>query len=132
MQPSLFTRLASAEEELRSVKDTLAEVLDVLADLKATQDAMREGEAGRRRAEPLLTDRQKPRWRVEDAVSILGRALLPIRDKLNRIRISNAAASERFYNDDLVFWRDMARISITGLFLLTIFMIGLYKLFSAG
>jgi hypothetical protein len=132
LQPSLFTRLAAAEVELRSVKDTLAEVLDVLAELKATQDAMREGEAERRRAEPLLTGRQRPWWRVDDAVSILGRALLPIREKLNRIRILNAAALDGFYNDDLVFWRDMARISITGLFLLTIFMIGLYQLFSSG
>ncbi len=38
----LFTRLAVAEAELRAVKEILADVLDILAEMKANQDEMRQ------------------------------------------------------------------------------------------
>jgi hypothetical protein len=37
----LFTRLAVAESELRAMKDVLAEPLDMLAAMKASQDELR-------------------------------------------------------------------------------------------
>jgi len=37
LQPSLFIRLADAEAELRAMKDMLAEVLEMLAEMKANQ-----------------------------------------------------------------------------------------------
>ncbi len=56
MQPSLFTRLAVAEAELRAMKDMLAE-------LKVNQDELRQDRDERRwRAERLLADQQRGAW----------------------------------------------------------------------
>ena len=76
LQPSLFTRLAVAEAELRAVKEILADVLEILAEMKANQDEMRQDHDARRgRAERPLTDRRRPWWRrLGNHNSIFGRA----------------------------------------------------------
>ena len=76
LQPSLFTRLAVAEAELRAVKEILADVLDILAEMKANQDEMRQDHDARRgRAERPLTDQRRPWWRrMGNHNSICGRA----------------------------------------------------------
>ena len=88
MQPSLFTRLASAEAELRAVKEILAEVLDILAEVKANQDKLRQDHDKRcERAERLLTVQRRPWWqRLGEDNSIVGRARLPMQAKLTLIR----------------------------------------------
>ncbi len=136
MSPSLFTRLAAAEDELRSVKDTLAEVLAVLAEIKATQDAMRQDHDEPRRAKPFPIGQQW-RWRQSGGGgSIVGRALLSIQAIPSRVRTlienRNAGEADEITGDELVFWKEIARTAITGLFLLTIFMIGLYHLLNHG
>ena len=136
MSPSLFTRLAVAEDELRFVKDTLAEVLDVLAEMKASQDAMRRDDDERRRAESFPTDRHRRWGRVEGDGPILGHALLSIQ----AIPIQTKTLLENWYKgeageiagDEPVFWKEIARTAITGLFLLTIFIIGLYHFLNYG
>ena len=35
-------------------------------------------------------------------------------------------------NEDFVFWKDLARTAITGLFLLSLFVIGMYQLLKYG
>jgi chromosome condensin MukBEF ATPase and DNA-binding subunit MukB len=56
LQPSLFTRLAVAEAELRAMKDMLAE-------LKVNQDELRQDrDEWRWRAERLLADQQRGAW----------------------------------------------------------------------
>ena len=56
MQPSLFTRLAVVESELRATKDMLAE-------LKVNQDELRQDrDEWRWRAERLLADLQRGAW----------------------------------------------------------------------
>ncbi len=56
MQPSLFTRLAVVESELRAMKDMLAE-------LKVNQDELRQDrDEWRWRAERLLADLQRGAW----------------------------------------------------------------------
>jgi len=56
MQPSLFTRLAVVEAELRAMKDMLAE-------LKVNQDELRQDrDEWRWRAERLLADLQRGAW----------------------------------------------------------------------
>jgi hypothetical protein len=56
VQPSLFTRLAVAEAELRAMKDMLAE-------LKVNQDELRhDRDEWRWRAERLLADQQRGAW----------------------------------------------------------------------
>ncbi len=57
MQPSLFTRLAVVEAELRAMKD-------ILAQLKVNQDELRQDrDEWRWRAERLLADLQRGAWR---------------------------------------------------------------------
>lgn len=64
MEPFLFTRLAVAEAELQAMKDLLAEVLDKLAEVEASQDELRQDcDEWRGRAERLLTDQRRPWWR---------------------------------------------------------------------
>jgi hypothetical protein len=56
LQPSLFTRLAAVESELRAMKDMLAE-------LKGNQDELRhDRDEWRWRAERLLADLQRGAW----------------------------------------------------------------------
>ena len=56
MQPSLFTRLAVVESELRAMKDMLSE-------LKVSQDELRhDRDEWRWRAERLLADLQRGVW----------------------------------------------------------------------
>ena len=57
MQPSLFTRLAEVEAELRAMRDTFAE-------MKVNQDELRhDRDEWRWRAERLLADQQRGAWR---------------------------------------------------------------------
>jgi hypothetical protein len=56
LQPSLFTRLAVVESELRAMKDMLAE-------MKVNQDELRQDrDEWRWRAERLLADLQRGAW----------------------------------------------------------------------
>ena len=128
---SLFTRLAVAEEELRAVTETLAQVLDVVAEMRANQDQMRED-----LDERLLANQRRPWWPPRDDASLLARAVLSIRSKFTGAQTS----PEEFYGrephtittDDVIFWKELARTTITGLFLLSIFMIGVYQLLKYG
>jgi hypothetical protein len=60
----LFTRLAVAEAELRAMKEMLAKLLDVLADVTANQDELRQDhDDWRWWAERVLADQRKSWWR---------------------------------------------------------------------
>ena len=130
--PSLFTRLAVAEEELRVVKETLAQVLDVLAEMRTSQDQMREDLDDRLLADQPLTNQRRPPWPPQDDPSLFARALLSVRSRINGIQTSleefNSHDPVGISNEDFVFWKDLARAAITGLFLLSIFVIGMYQL----
>jgi len=134
LQPSLFTRLASAEAELRAVKEILAEVLDILAEVKANQDKLRQDHDKRcERAERLLTDQRRPWWqRLGEDNSIVGRARLPMQAKLTLVRAllkdHNLFAQNQIPKSELTFWKDMGRTAITVLFLMTVIMVGLHEL----
>jgi FtsZ-binding cell division protein ZapB len=68
VQPSLFTRLAVVESELRAMKDMFAE-------LKVNQDELRrDRDEWRWRAEHLLADLQRGAWRrwCDRAAALLG------------------------------------------------------------
>jgi hypothetical protein len=84
LQPSLFTRPAVAEAELRAMEEILADVLDILAEVKANQDEMRQDHDARLgRVERLLTDQRRPWWqRLGNDNSIFGRARAPIQANL--------------------------------------------------
>ena len=133
MQPSLFTRLAVAEEELRAMEEILADVLDILAKVKANQDEMRQDyDARLGRVERLLTDQRRPWWRrLGNDNSIFGRARPPIPDSLMPVTTllmdHNMSALDQTPKDDLAFWKGIGRTAIIGLFLTAIFMIGLYQ-----
>jgi hypothetical protein len=132
LQPSLFTRLASAEAELRAVKEILAEVLDILAEVKANQDKLRQDHDKRReRAERLLTDQRRPWWhRLGEDNSIVGRARLPAKLTLIRalLKDHNLFVQNQIPKSELTFWKDMGRTAITVLFLMTVIMVGLHEL----
>ncbi len=125
LQPSLSTRLAAAEAELRSIEEVLADVLDILAAVKASQDEMRQNhDAPGGRAERLGTEQWRTWWRrLSKSLSILGRARLPIHPIM--------PTGDQVQKDELAFWKSMGRIAVTGLFLMTIFMIGLYQLMNS-
>ncbi len=129
MQPSLFTRVAAAEAELRAIQDILADVLDILAEVKASQDEIREDPDARRgRAEPLMADQRGPLWqRLRNNISIFARARPKIMLIIALLRKNNMSAHQ-VQNEEIAFWKSMGRIVITGLFLLTSFVIGLYQL----
>jgi hypothetical protein len=130
--PSLFTRLAVAEEELRAVQDTLAQVLDVLAEMRANQDQMREDLDDRLLAEQSSTNQRRPWSAPHRDAFFFTRALLLVRSRIIGIKNSfaefNIHESAKGSHEDLVFWKDLARIAITGLFLLSIFVAGMYQL----
>jgi argininosuccinate lyase len=91
VQPSLFTRLAVAESELRAMKDMLAE-------MKVNQDELRQDrDEWRWRAERLLADLQRGAWwrwwnrtaAALDAVTASFRGLLAgARNKLSEMKAS--------------------------------------------
>ncbi len=124
MQSSLFTRVAATEAELRALEDILADVLDILAEVKANQEGSRQNadaEAGQ--AKRPMTDLQ-PTWRRRlDAMSILGRVRFPRR----RPRTVLDEAKE----DELAFWKNTGRIAAICLFLMTVFLVGLYHLLNS-
>ena len=120
MHPSLFTRVAAAEEELRAVEDILAEVLDILAEVKANQDKIRQDHNAR--GEPV--ERRRPWRRLSDgALALFQRAGMNFRGFFTR---------QPNPRDERTFWKIIGRIAIAGLFLMTIFLVGLYRLVSNG
>jgi hypothetical protein len=130
----LFTRLAVAEAELRAMEEILADVLDILAEVKANQDEMRQDHDARLgRVERLLTDQRRLWWqRLGNDNSIFGRARAPIQANLmlitKLIKDHNMSVLDQIQKDDLAFWKGMGRTAIVGLFLTAVFMIGLYQL----
>ena len=63
MQSSLFTRVAATEAEVRALEDILADVLDILAEVKANQDEIRQNHnAPDGQPNPQMTD-QRRTWR---------------------------------------------------------------------
>jgi hypothetical protein len=130
----LFTRLAVAEAELQAIEEILADVLDILAEVKANQDEMRQDHDARLgRMERLLTDQRRPWWqRLGNDNSIFGRARPPIQANLMLttalLKDHSMSALDQIPKDDLAFWKDMGRTVIIGLFLTAVFMIGLYQL----
>ena len=89
MQPSLFTRLAAVEAELREMKDMLAQ-------LKVNQDELcQDRDEWRWRAERLLADLQQGTWwrwcnraaTALDAVTARFRGLLAdVQNKLSEMK----------------------------------------------
>jgi hypothetical protein len=134
LQASLFTRLAVAEAELRAMEEILADVLDILAEVKANQDQMRQAHDTRLgRVERLLTDQRRPWWqRLGNDNSIFGRARAPIQARLSHIiallKDHNKSVLYQIPKDDFVFWKSIGRTVIIGLFLTAAFTIGLYQL----
>ena len=130
----MFTRLAVAEAELRAMEEILADVLDILAEVKANQDQMRQAHDTRLgRVERLLTDQRRPWWqRLGNDNSIFGRARAPIQANLmlitTLIKDHNMSVLDQIQKDDLAFWKGMGRTVIIGLFLTAVFMIGPYQL----
>ena len=125
MQPSLSTRLAAAEAELRAIEEILADVLDILAEVKASQDEIRQHhDAQGGRAERHVTEQRRTWWRrLGKSISIFGRARFPVHPIMPML--------DQVQKDDLAFWKSMGRIAVTGLFLMTMFMIGLYQLINS-
>lgn len=130
----MFSRIAAVEAEVQSVKDVLDQMLDILADMKANQDEMRRGRDGPDGAAPVSTEPRLPRrWRARQGVFARLRTLRRI--SFGRfLRPGPLADREEpgADHDDHAFWRVMARSAIAGLFLLTVFMIGLYQLLRQG
>jgi hypothetical protein len=130
----LFTRPAVAEAELRAMEEILADVLDILAEVKANQDEMRRDHDARLgRVERLLTDQRRPWWqRLGNDNSMFGRARAPIRANLMLItallKDYNMSVLHQIPKDDLAFWKSIGRTAIIGLFLTAVFTIGLYEL----
>ncbi len=134
MEPSLFTRIAAAEEELRAIQDILANVLDILAEVKANQDEIRQDPDARRgRAERHMVDQRRERWqRLRSNIFIFARTRFPIQPKIMQFiglfRKNSMFTLDQAQNEELAFWKVMGRIAITGLVLMTTFVIGLYQL----
>ena len=130
MHPSLFTRVAAAEEELRTVEGVLAEVLDILAEVKANQDMIRQDHDERReRADRRPSDRGRLGRRIGDrARSLVQRMGAPFGFLFG----SRADEPDPPHKEERSFWKIIGRIAIAGLFLMTIFLAGLYRLISNG
>lgn len=131
MHPSLFTRVAATEEELRTVEDILAEVLDILAEVKANQDKIRQDHDARRDvAERPTRDRGQLWRRLRDGVgSLTQRAGTPFSQLFAGNPWRELNSSQK---DERTFWKIIGQIAIAGLFLMTIFLVGLYRLISNG
>lgn len=125
MQPSLFTRVADTEAELRALEEILADVLDILAEVKAGQEEIRQNADARGGpAKRDMTDQQRTwRQRVGNAISFFGRLRFPIHPDMSM--------PDQVHEDELSFWRITGRIAVAGLFLMTVFMLGLYQLLNA-
>jgi hypothetical protein len=134
LQPSLFTRLASAEAELRALKEILPEVLDILAEVNVNQDKIRQEHDERcERVERLLTDQRRWWWqRLGEGNSVLRPARLSMQAKLMLIRAllkdHDLFSLNQLSKNELTFWKDMGRTAITVLFLMAVLMIGLHEL----
>ena len=129
MPPSLFTRVAATEEELRTVEDILAEVLDILAEVKANQDKMRQDQDARKLAERSTGDRGRWRRLRDGAHSVTWRAGMAFGLRFAKDPLSEPNPPQR---DEQTFWKIIGRIAIAGLFLMTIVLVGLYRLISNG
>ena len=128
MQPSLFTRVTEVEAELRAVKDVLAEMLDILAEVKANQDEMRREREEPAGAESFPMD-PPLRWRRRAQARLMAGVRALPRFMRRRLADRDEPTTDK---DDLAFWKEMARSAMTGLFLLTALMIGLYQLLRRG
>ena len=131
MHPSLFTRVAAAEDELRTVEEILADVLDILAEVKANQDKIRQDQDARRAlAERPVRDRGRSWRRLRDGTRALTRhAGAPVRLLFARDPYREPNPSQK---DERTFWKIIGRIAIAGLFLMSIVLVGLYRLASNG
>jgi hypothetical protein len=116
------------------MEETLADVLDILAEVRADQDQMRQDHDARLgRVERLLTDQRRPWWqRLGNHNSIFRRARAPIQANLTLItallKDHTMSMLYQIRKDDFVFWQSMGRTVIIGLFLTAVFTIGLYEL----
>jgi hypothetical protein len=121
LQSSLFTRVAATEAEVRALEEILADVLDILSEVKANQDEIRRNrDAPGGQTNHQITD-QRRTWRQRlGAISIFRRVRFPT----HRRRFVRDQVKE----DELTFWKITGRIAVTGLFFMTIFLIGLYHL----
>ena len=103
------------------MEEILAEVLNILAEVKANQDEMRQDHDARLgRVERLLTDQRRPWWqRLGNDNSIFGRARAPIQANLMLItalmRDHDMSVLYQIQKDDLVFWTSMGSAVIIGL-----------------
>lgn len=121
LHPSLFTRVSATEADLRAMEEILADVLDILAEVKADQNAIHEAQGGRAKPDPT---NQRRLWRrLGGALSFFGRAQFPIPGRTSMLG--------QVQSDELAFWKSTGRIAVAGLFLTTIFVIGLYQLLIA-
>ncbi len=114
------------EADLRAVEDVLAEMLDILAEMKANQNAMRmePGELGG--AEPLPAD--PPLLRAQETVIARWRGLRRTgAGQLMKTLFTDAdeATTDR---GEVAFWKAMGRTAITGMVVLTTFLLGLFQL----
>ena len=110
----------------------LDQMLDILAQVKANQEEMRRERDEPREAAPVPTDPPLPRRRIRE--SAIARVLALRRTGAGWFARTPFADREELAtdNDDHAFWKVMVRSAITGLFLLTVFVIGLYQLKRLG
>lgn len=133
LQPSLFSRVAATEAELRAVEDILADVLDILAQVKAKQDEIRQDpDAQSGQAERPVTAQRRPWRRLKKAMSRFRRARFPRQPDIKvmsaLLRKKQMSELDETQKDEFAFWRIIGKIAITSLFLMSVFMIGLYRL----
>ncbi len=121
----MFTRLAATEAELRAMEEILADVLDILAEVKANQNEIRQNHDTQGGLVKCDTTDQQRTWRqrLGNAISFFGRLRFPIHPDMSM--------PDQVHEDELSFWGITGRIAVAGLFLMTIFMIGLYQLLNA-
>ncbi len=108
------------------MEEILADVLDILAEVKADQNAIRQNhQVQGGQAKRDVTNQRRTWWRrLVSALSFFGRTRFPIHRSTSTL--------DQVQSDELAFWKSTGRIAVVGLFLMTIFMIGLYRLLNAG
>jgi hypothetical protein len=119
---------------LRAVEDILADVLDILAQVKAKQDEIRQDhhpQSGL--AEHLVTDQQRSwRRRLRKVLPRFHRGRFPRQDDIKvmsaLLRKRQMPELDEIQRDEHAFWKIIGRIAVTSLFLMSIFAIGLYRL----